>query len=174
LAFDAIDCDRTLSDMNKNPSDDSNDQGRDTSVLREFRLAQQLDKVGDLEEFTSDSSLIVERCRTVHLNDDGLPKVGADVYPGMCLIAKFGATESFDKSKLPNDMESLATDEVTLICKYGYMFYDASLYVPEGLYGLVEHAEFLENDGMLTAIVHVRPRLPACNNADSSQSAIRP
>jgi len=127
------------------------------SETRVFTLKQNADKGGNLEEFTSDPYLIVKQITTAHLNHDGLPKPGTEVCPGMCLIAKFGTTASFDKQRIPDDMESLTTDEDELIARYSHMFYDASLYIPAGVFGIVDRAGFVDNqDGTQTAIVHVR------------------
>lgn len=128
--------------------------------VREFRLKQERDRLGNLEEFTSDSYLIVESTKTVHLNHNGLPQIGTIVIPGMCLIAKYGATEAYEKARTPTDLESLTKDESFLIEKYGGMFYDASLYVPSGVYGVVERSGFLEHGETRTAVVEVRLRQP--------------
>jgi len=118
-----------------------------TQMIRRFTLEQQCDEKGNPEEFTSDSFLIVERAKTSHLGENGLPPVGMRVYPGMCLIGKFGARLAFSKDRMPNDLEILTSDESALISKYSAMFYDASLYVPPGIKGEVVHAEIERTAG---------------------------
>jgi len=124
--------------------------------VKRFTLTQELDEQGRLEEFCSDAGYILKRETTRHLQDNGLPKIGTYVQPGICLIAKFGATSSYSKSRMPSEMESLASDEDELIERYGHMFYDGSLYVPDGVFGVVTNADFSLNEaGRKLAIVEI-------------------
>jgi DNA-directed RNA polymerase beta subunit len=107
-------------------------------------LRQERDQRGELEEFTNDLFLVVtdEHLKTAHLHDDGLPQIGTRVVPGMLLVGKLGTTTRFSPDRLPNDLETLTMKESSLIQKYGDMFYDASLYVPQHVCGVVMHAYF--------------------------------
>lgn len=125
------------------------------SEIREFRLIQRVDAQGNCEEFTSDMSLILGSEKTHHLTDDGLPRIGSRITPGMILIAKIGATEEYDRRSLPDDMELLTSDESTLARKYARMFHDGSLYAPDDLNGTVRNAFFTEDDGRRVAVVEV-------------------
>jgi DNA-directed RNA polymerase beta subunit len=116
-------------------------------MIHRFSLEQKTDEQGRPEEFTPDLSLIVEHEKTAHLGENGLAPVGLRVYPGMCLIGKLGARLAYSKDRLPNDMESLTSDEATLISKYSHMFYDGSLYVPSGVEGEVVFSNIEKTEG---------------------------
>jgi hypothetical protein len=123
--------------------------------IKQYRSVQGTDELGNPEEFTSDGYLVLEHCKLAHLQNNGLPTVGTKIVPGMVLIAKFGATKSYSREKLPNDLESLTTEEEKLIQKYAGMFYDASVYAPECTRGRVSKAYFTEEGGKNVAVVEI-------------------
>lgn len=118
----------------------------------EYHLDQGYDQQGGLEDFTRDAFLILPQTATSHLDENGLPPVGTSVRPGIILIAKFGATKSYRREDLPKDLELWSQDKETLRRKYKHMFYDACLYVPEGVHGRVTEA-FIEIRGTLKRAV---------------------
>ncbi len=123
--------------------------------IKQYRSVQGTDELGNPEEFTSDGYLVLEHSKLAHLQSNGLPAVGTMIVPGMVLIAKFGATTAYGREKLPNDLESLTTEEEKLIQKYAGMFYDASVYAPECTRGRVSKAYFTEEKGKSVAVVEI-------------------
>jgi|GEM_PF-5154849 len=121
-------------------------------MIIEFCLEQKLDHQGNPENFTRDTYPFLPSGIAEHLDENGLPKVGEKVQPGMLLIAKFGATKSYRRDAMPSDIERWLTAEETLIDKYKHMFYDASFYVPAGVYGRVTEA-FTEQKGQFKRVV---------------------
>ena len=123
--------------------------------IRTFRLAQEKDEQGNPEEFTSDSFLVLASSKTAHLQSNGLPRKGTRISPGMVLVGKFGAKSTYSKDRLPSDLETLTMTEEELISKYGHMLYDACLYAPDDVDGIVREAYFIEEDGRQIAIVEI-------------------
>lgn len=125
-------------------------------MIREFTLEQGLDELGFEEEFTNDSFLILPDAHTEHLDADGLPAVGTQIMPGMIMIAKFGTTKSYARSKLPSDLEQWSHSKQELIEKYKHMFYDACLYAPPGVTGKVVAAWLEPCNARSRAVVRIQ------------------
>lgn len=146
----------------------------------EYTITQGIDSRGHPEEFTNDAYLTLPESSTSHLGDDGLPAIGSSVSPGLLLIGRFGTTASYRKEDLPGDLEAWSEDEATMISRYGHMFYDASLYVPDGIFGTVRSAYFEKlPDGRLKAVVRVEvsdepiERCPALNHKSADPKGSR-
>ena len=134
-------------------------------MIIEYSLEQEFDLRGCLEEFTNDAYLTLPSASTGHLDEDGLPSVGRDVFPGMLLIGRFGTTASYREGGLPNDLERWSEDEESLIKRHGHMFYDRSFYVPAGVYGKVKEAYLEEIEGGRKRAV-VRIDVPEISKTD--------
>ena len=124
-------------------------------MTTDFYLDQKLDGQGNPEEFINSGDLILPKGTTDHLNDDGLPPVGSRVYPGMLLIAKFGATPSYRREALPTYLESRTLSEEELLRRFKHMLYDGSFYVPKGVFGTVKEAFFESRGTFKRAVVRV-------------------
>lgn len=66
---------------------------------------QKRDERKELEEFSFDLFLLIPDERTVHLEENGLAKVGIIIKPGMILIGKIGKTRAYDPTNQPNSLE---------------------------------------------------------------------
>jgi len=118
-------------------------------------VGQQRDELGELEVFTWDLFPLVDGEQTKHLQESGLPKVGAVVAPGMVLVGKIGKTRRFDPKRQPNALEihGLPIEEVR--ARYGAMWTDTSLYASPDIAGIVRRAYFEESSTGLKAVVEL-------------------
>jgi len=113
------------------------------------------DELGEPEQFTWDLFPVVAPERTLHLDENGLPKAGTRIAPGMVLVGKIGQTRSFDPSRRPNALElhGLSFDE--LRSRYGGIWYDASTYADNETAGIIEHASLETAYGQQVAVVFI-------------------
>jgi len=120
-----------------------------------IEVKQQRDELGELEEFTWDLFPLVDGEQTKHLEENGLPKVGAVIAPGMILVGKIGKTRKFDPARQPNALEihGLPLEEVR--ARYGDMWIHTSLYASEDTAGTVRKAYFEESPVALKAVVEL-------------------
>jgi DNA-directed RNA polymerase beta subunit len=118
-----------------------------------LEVKQQRDECGDLEEFSWDLFPIVESTQTRHLDENGLPKPGTKINPGMIIIGKIGKTRLFDPKRKPSAFEIHEMSFSELSAKYGPMWRDTSLYASPGTYGTVKRAFFEDRDGITVAVV---------------------
>jgi hypothetical protein len=86
------------------------------------------------------------------LGDNGLPKKGTRITPGMILVGKCGRTRSYEKDK-PDCLEihSLPYDELKR--EYGHLWTDTSLYATDETAGIVIDAYIEEFRGSSRAVV---------------------
>jgi hypothetical protein len=73
----------------------------------------------------------------------------------MVLVGKVGITKDYDPKQMPSEIERLTTDEETLKSRYGSMFSDGCLYVPEGVKGVVKNAYFDKSNDQIEAVVEI-------------------
>jgi DNA-directed RNA polymerase beta subunit len=111
------------------------------------------DDWGESEEFTWDLFPVVDPTKTLHLLEDGLPKIGARITPGMVLVGKIGKSRYFDPNHEPTalDVHSLPFEE--LKSRYGSMWKDTSLYADTHIKGIVKEAYFEVSNGRKKAVV---------------------
>jgi DNA-directed RNA polymerase beta subunit len=124
------------------------------SIVR-VEVKQQRDELGELEEFTWDLYPLVDGKQTTHLDENGLPKVGVVIAPGMILVGKIGKTRQFDPNRQPNALEihGLPVEEVR--ARYGHMWINTSLYASQDTAGTVQKAYFEESSTVMKAIVEL-------------------
>jgi DNA-directed RNA polymerase beta subunit len=131
-----------------------------------FEIIAEQDELGDSEEFSWDLSPIVNPENTSHLDENGLPKIGTTVSPGMILVGKIGKSKSYATDRKPTDLEIHGLDFIEFKNQFGHLWCDGSVYVPEGVFGEVESAEIKSSsDGKLTATVKLRLRPVETTNA---------
>jgi DNA-directed RNA polymerase beta subunit len=74
-------------------------------MTKKITVIADKDELGEPEEFTWDLFPVVDSKATLHLDANGLPKVGTRTTPGMILVGKIGKTRSFDRSRQPSALE---------------------------------------------------------------------
>src|SRR5947209_11633232 len=115
-------------------------------------VEQGTDELGGPEEFTWNLYLQVETNETKHLEENGLPKKGTQITPGMILVGKCGRARSYEKSKPERvEIHYLSYDELRR--KYGHMWVNTSLYATDATAGTVRDAYIEEFDGRPRAVV---------------------
>ncbi len=122
-----------------------------------IEIQQEYDDQGELEEFTWDLFPIVDAERTLHLDEDGLPKPGTMITPGMIIVGKIAKTLAYDPQNQPSSMEIQSGELDAIRGKYGRMWRDCSKYADESIAGVVESAHLESAQHGLRAIVVLRP-----------------
>ena len=127
------------------------------NTIRSFTAKAKLDETGEFEEFTWNLSPTISDSETLHLKNDGLPKLGVRLSPGMILIGKIGKTKAYLTSAKPTALELNALDFQELRERFGHLWKNTSVYVPKDCWGVVESADCTEDDsGRKIAVVRVR------------------
>jgi DNA-directed RNA polymerase beta subunit len=118
-----------------------------------IEVVANIDELGESEEFSWDVFPIVDPKATLHLEGDGLPKIGTRIAPGMIIVGKIGKTRTYDDSRRPTalDIHALSFDE--LRSRFGDMWNDTSLYASSETTGIVTHASIENIRGKQTAVV---------------------
>lgn len=125
--------------------------------VRVFEITVNSDELGELEELSWDLTPVVASNITSHLDENGLPRLGTVLTPGMILVGKIGKTNAYASERKPTDLEIHGLDFSELKERFGHLWMDASEYVPEGVYGEVVSAKLKANaQGKPTAIVELR------------------
>ena len=75
------------------------------SKIIKCEIEQNLDELGIREEFTFDLIPLVHPKDTLHLHEEGIPKIGSVIKKGMIIFGKFGRTVRFDPKKQITDWE---------------------------------------------------------------------
>ena len=126
------------------------------SAIR-IEVAPTLDGQGEWEEFTWDLFPLVPAEATMHLQRDGLPKIGVFVPAGGILIGKIGKSKFFRADKMPTALELQGLEFSELKTKFGSMWYDASCYATAETAGTVAQACFETRNDHPVAVVIVSP-----------------
>lgn len=121
----------------------------------EIKVTQELDGLGDPEEFTWDLLPVVDPQLTRHLDETGLPRTGTRIVPGMILVGKIGKSASFHEAAQPSALEVQGLAFATLSSLYGHQWKNGSCYATEDHRGTVERAYFSREQGRLTAVVEL-------------------
>ena len=131
-----------------------------------FEIVAEQDELGGIEEFSWDLSPVVNPEDTSHLDENGLPKIGTVVSPGMVLVGKIGKSKAHATDRKPTNLEIHGLEFDEFKDQFGHLWVDGSAYVPDGVFGEVESAELRpNNDGNLAAIVKLRLRPVETTNA---------
>ena len=124
---------------------------------RTFIVSQELDEIGEPEEFSWDLWPLVDPNKTLHLNENGLPKIGTKLTPGMILVGKIGKTKSYQTDRKPTTLEINALTFEEIHRQFGHLWADRSTYVPEGIFGVVLQSELsVIADGKVSANIKIR------------------
>ena len=125
-------------------------------VIREFKVEVSRDELGKFEETTWDLFPLLEPELTKHLDEDGLPKTGTLLKPGMVLVGKIGKTEAYLVDRKPTDLEIHDLSFGDLREQFGHLWKDASVRMPNGVTGNVVASEILNtSDGKRFAVIQV-------------------
>lgn len=121
-----------------------------------FEVVANLDEIGDEEEFSWDLVPLVNSSETIHLDPNGLPKLGTIMTPGMIMIGKIGKSKAYPSSRKPTALEIAALSFQDLRSQFGHLWIDSSLRVPSGLRGKVVECRIdVAETGRLKAIVEI-------------------
>ena len=108
--------------------------------MNRVEVTQEVDEYGLPVEFTWDLFPLVAASETQHLDENGLPKKGMLVQPGMILVGKMGRTKKFDPSVKPSPLEVHGLNFEELRAKYGHMWKNYSVIATTENSGVVERA----------------------------------
>ena len=122
-------------------------------MIRTLEVFGELDELGHPEEFTWDLFPVVESNKTQHLDDNGLPRKGTRIDPGMIVVGKIGKSREFDPSCQPSALEIQGLSRSELSKKYGAMWKDGSLYADPSMTGIVKEAHMEDRDARRCAVV---------------------
>ena len=132
----------------------------------QIEVQQNVDETGELEEFTWDLFPLVDASETTHLDESGLPKLGARIKAGMIIVGKIAKSRSYDPERQPTALEIQGLDRRTLCSKYGGMWHDTSLYADEAQSGLVRGASFVQRNGSTVAVILIEKEVSAPEGAE--------
>lgn len=122
----------------------------------------EIDETGEEEVLTNDLFPLVDLTFTSHLDEQGLPKIGTFLKPGMIAIGKIAYSRAALYERKPTDLEIHALDRETIKSKFGHLWENRSVYVPEDVTGIVEKAEIIQlPSGKSKAIVAIRCTKPS-------------
>lgn len=112
----------------------------------QIEVGRNRDATGELEEFTWDLFPVVPAELTLHLDSDGLPKVGTEIRPGMILVGKIGKNSTYNPDWQPTPSEANWMSFEELRDKYGHQWRNTSFYASSEMVGTVT-AAYLSGDG---------------------------
>ena len=116
-------------------------------------INQELDEYGLPVEFTWDLFPLVAASETQHLDENGLPKKGTLIQPGMILVGKIGRTKRFDPTLKPSALEIHGLSFEELRAKYGHLWKNYSVTATTENSGLVERAFLKKTANGAAAII---------------------
>jgi DNA-directed RNA polymerase beta subunit len=111
-----------------------------------IEVEAQIDELGELEEFTWDLVFLVDPNKTLHLEGEGLPKIGTKIMPGMVVVGKVGKSALYSNYKRPQSAEFQLYSDDQLTEKYGKYWRDGSLYADSSMVGYVTQS-YMKQDG---------------------------
>ncbi len=97
----------------------------DANNMNTIKCPRLVDATGHMEEFTNDLSYIAKTEEYSYLLDNGLPKIGTKISPGMLLIGKIGQ-KSIEARDSLNEVQRYAATESKLNDYYNNWLYDGS------------------------------------------------
>jgi len=122
-----------------------------------IEVEQGIDELGEPEEFTFDLFPIVNGTETLHLDENGLPKIGTCIQPGMIIIGKIGKTKKYDQDFQPNALEVHGWPAGQVSAKYGHMWKNTSVHATATTCGVVTKAYLEQAASEIRAVVEIEP-----------------
>ena len=120
------------------------------------------DEIGLVEECSWDLIPVVHPDSTKHLDNDGLPRKGTVLRPGMILIGKLGKTGAYATSRKPTALELQALGFDELREQFGHLWVDRCAYVvPEMAGQVVDAVRQTNSDGSEVAVVAIETAVAA-------------
>jgi DNA-directed RNA polymerase beta subunit len=138
----------------------------------QIEVQQNVDQTGEFEEFTWDLFPLVDAAETSHLDESGLPKLGARIKAGTIIVGKIAKTRSYDPGRQPTALEIHGLDRQTLVSKYGGMWLDTSLYADEAHAGFVRGASFMQRNGSTVAVILIEKEVSPSENYTGRNGAL--
>ncbi len=131
--------------------------------IKRIEVAAGLDALGSPEELTWDLFPLVPAEDTIHLDENGLPKIGTLIKPGMIIVGKSGKSSAYDETMLPTSLEVQGLAFQVLKSKFSFLWIDSSLRATDSESGRVVSATIVEEHGREKAIVelHCETNSPA-------------
>lgn len=111
----------------------------------QIEVQGELDETGDPQEFSLVLFPIVDAAKTLHLDRNGLPKVGSKIEPGMILVGRISKTKSWRSDRQPTALEIHALELADVQANYGAMWRNASVYATSETRGIVKSACLTES-----------------------------
>ena len=118
-------------------------------------VVQGIDEKGEPEEFTSDLFPNIDSNATDHLDENGLPRIGTQIRPGMIVVGKHGQSATYEKSKLPTSQDLHGLSQTELNQKYGHLWKVTPVYADRESVGVVTAAYLEEANGKQQAIIEL-------------------
>jgi hypothetical protein len=118
-------------------------------------VAAGIDEKGEPEEFTFDLFPNIDGALTLHLDENGLPKIGTEIREGMIVVGKHGQGKDYDRAKLPTALELHGLSQIELNQKYGYLWKITPVYAGPDSTGVVTAAYLEVVDGRQQAVVEL-------------------
>lgn len=116
---------------------------------------QELDEYGLPVELTWDLFPLIAASETQHLDENGLPKKGTLIQPGMILVGKIGRTKRFDPAIKPSALEIHGLSFEELQAKYGHLWKNYSVIATSENSGVVEKAFLKKTANGAKAIIEL-------------------
>ena len=124
--------------------------------IRSFEFEIKTDELGEFEETSWDLSPKVSPHETMHLDQNGLPKIGVQLEPGMILFGRIGKAKAYATDRKPTDLEIHSLSFTDLNEQFGHLWTDSAERVPLDVHGTVIESEIeLRPDGKKVAVVRV-------------------
>lgn len=114
-----------------------------------------IDEKGEPEEFTFDLFPNIDSGATLHLDENGLPKIGTEIREGMIVVGKHGQSTCYERSKLPSALEYHGWSRIELNEKYGHLWNVTPAYAGPDSSGVVTAAYLEVVDGRQQAVVEL-------------------
>ena len=124
------------------------------NILR-FEIYQDIDETGEPEEFTWDLFPLVHSSQTIHLQENGLPKIATHIKCNMIIVGKMGKTKEYTTYNRPSCLEIHGLPFEKIKAKYGNMWRDTSLYATNESTGVVKNAYFENTTDGLKAVIEL-------------------
>lgn len=105
-----------------------------------IEIRRERDSAGDLEEFTWDLFPVLPAEVTLHLDSNGLPKLGTEIRPGMIVVGKIGRSPTYDSNCQPTSIEANGLSFDELHAKYAHQWRNTSFYATPETVGTVTEA----------------------------------
>ncbi|HEY2837680.1 MAG TPA: hypothetical protein VGJ26_00915 [Pirellulales bacterium] len=122
-------------------------------TYKRIEVTRGIDELGEPEELTWDLLPVVDSLLTAHLDENGLPKKGTTITPGMVLVGKIGKSRSHDPAKQPTALEIESLDFAELSSRYASMWQNTSCYATSDDAGTVSDAWIEESEPTKAVVI---------------------